>query len=132
MTYDMFRRPLTRAAFSLILCLGSAAVSQAADAAHGQQVFRQCSACHSADTETNKVGPSLKGVAGRHAGAVPNYNYSKAMAEAGTGGTVWDDAMLGAFLASPRKAVPGTRMSFFGLSKQADIDDVIEYLKSNP
>ncbi|TWF57049.1 c-type cytochrome [Neorhizobium alkalisoli] len=132
MAYEMIFRPLMAAVVYGTLCLGTATLTQAADAAHGQQVFRQCSACHSADTATNKVGPSLKGVVGRHAGAVADYKYSKALTDAGTGGTVWDDATLGAFLASPRKAMPGTRMSFFGLSKQADIDDVIEYLKSNP
>ena len=42
------------------------------DAAKGEQVFRKCRACHSLETGKNTVGPSLAGVFGRKAGALPN------------------------------------------------------------
>lgn len=34
----------------------------AGDAAKGKEVFDQCAACHSADTDEKKMGPSLKGL----------------------------------------------------------------------
>ena len=40
--------------------------SQAQDAAAGEKVFTKCKACHVADEDKNKVGPSLKGVIGKH------------------------------------------------------------------
>ena len=50
------------------------------DLAHGEKVFKKCSACHmiAADGK-NKIGPNLWGVIGRKAGAIDDYNYSKAM-----------------------------------------------------
>ena len=50
------------------------------DVAHGEKVFKKCSACHmiAADGK-NKIGPNLWGVIGRTAGAIDGYNYSKAM-----------------------------------------------------
>lgn len=141
MTHDLFRGPLLAAA----LCLAGAALplaaetaaaadasSPAGDPVHGQQIFQRCGACHFIDKDANKVGPSLKGVFGRKAGSVAGYSYSKAMSDAGAGGLVWNETTLPGFLASPRKTVPGTRMAFFGLTNQADIDDVIAYLKANP
>ena len=55
----------------------SAAQAQmpAGDAAKGEQVFKKCAACHSAEAGVNKVGPSLHGVVGRKAGSTdfPRY-----------------------------------------------------------
>ena len=42
---------------------------------------------------------------------------------------VWSEAVLDAYLANPRKAVKGTRMSFAGLRKEKDRHNVIEYMK---
>ena len=44
---------------ALALLAASGALAQ--DAEKGQQVFNKCKACHVADQDTNKVGPSLKG-----------------------------------------------------------------------
>ena len=107
-----------------------ASSAQAADAGKGKRVYQKCVACHVADRETNRFGPHLKGVVGRPAAQVPDYKYSQAMKDAGAAGLVWDDAALSAFLSSPKKKVPGTSMRFFGLWTQAEIDDVIAYLKT--
>ena len=107
-----------------------ASSAQAADAGNGKRVYQKCVACHVADRETNRFGPHLKGVVGRPAAQVPDYKYSQAMKGAGAAGLVWDDSALSAFLSSPKKKVPGTSMRFFGLWTQAEIDDVIAYLKT--
>ena len=67
-------------------------------------------------------------VVGRKAGTEKGFKYSKGMRKSGI---TWDDAALDAFLKKPRKFVKGTRMSFPGLKKKADRDNVIAYLKEH-
>ncbi|MEQ8823623.1 MAG: cytochrome c family protein [Filomicrobium sp.] len=97
------------------------------DAKKGEKVFRKCKACHSAKDMKNKVGPSLKGVVGRKAGAVEGYKYSKALLESGI---TWDEENLSKFLLKPKDLVKGTKMIFGGLKKDKDRANVIAYLKS--
>jgi cytochrome c len=54
------------------------------------------------------------------------------MVEAGKGGLVWDDATLTEYLKSPKTVVKGTKMAFPGLKDDADIANVIAYLKQFP
>jgi cytochrome c len=44
-------------------------------------------------------------------------------------GITWDEATLKDYLKNPRTKIPGTKMSFPGLPKDEDIDNVIAYLK---
>jgi cytochrome c len=104
----------------------------AQDAAAGEKVFTKCKACHIADEDKNKVGPSLKGVIGRTAGTHEGFKYSPAMVEAGKSGLIWDEAKLTEYLKSPKTIVKGTKMAFPGLKEDADITNVIAYLKEHP
>jgi cytochrome c len=101
----------------------------AQDAAAGEKVFAKCKACHVADEDKNKIGPSLMGVIGRTAGTYAGFKYSKAMVDAGAGGLVWDDANLTTYLHDPKGMVKGTKMAFPGLKKDDEIANVIAYLK---
>jgi len=103
--------------------------ARAQDAAAGEKVFAKCKACHVADQDKNKVGPSLHGVIGRTAGTHPGFQYSPAMVEAGKSGVVWNDETLTTYLRSPKGMVKGTKMAFVGLKNDADIANVIAYLK---
>lgn len=103
--------------------------AQAQDAAAGEKVFAKCKACHIADQDTNKVGPSLNHLIGKTAGTHAGYKYSKAMTDAGAGGLVWDEATLTTYLHDPKAMVKGTKMAFAGLKKDEDIANVIAYLK---
>ena len=103
--------------------------SQAQDAAAGEKVFARCKACHTAEDDTNKVGPSLKGVIGKTAGTHEGYKYSPAMVKAGEGGLVWNEQTLAEYLHSPKAMVKGTKMAFAGLKKDDEIANVIAYLK---
>ncbi len=107
------------------------AAAGAGDPAAGKKVFNKCKACHFADKEKNKVGPYLKGVVGRKAAAVEGFKYSEAMKAKAAEGLVWTEENLKAYLAAPKKFVPGNKMAFVGLKKDKDIADVIAYLKSN-
>jgi cytochrome c len=100
-----------------------------ADAAAGEQVFKKCTACHNADKGgANALGPNLYGVLGEgigkgHAG----FAFSPALS--GVGGTwTWDT--MSAWLASPKKFAPGTKMTFAGLSNPQDRANVMAFLNS--
>jgi len=114
----------------LFLCLGTGLAHAGGDASAGAQVFKKCGACHTATEPTNRVGPSLMGVVGRPVATFPGYSYSGAMADFGADGKVWDEDRLSEYLLSPKAMVPGTKMSFAGLKKPQDIENVIAYLKS--
>lgn len=109
-----------------------AGASHAQDAAAGEKVFAKCKACHVADEAKNKVGPSLLGIIGRTAGTVEGFKYSPAMADAGKGGLIWDEAKLTEYLKAPKVLVKGTKMAFAGLKEDADILNLIGYLKQFP
>ncbi|PDQ18054.1 cytochrome C [Mesorhizobium sanjuanii] len=102
---------------------------QAQDATAGEKVFTKCKACHVADEDKNKVGPSLNGVIGRTAGTHPDFKYSEAMIAAGKSGVVWDEPTLTTYLHDPRSMVKGSKMVFPGLKKDEDVANVIAYLK---
>jgi cytochrome c len=104
------------------------------DAAAGKKVFAKCMACHDAKAEKNKIGPHLVGVVGRTAGTVESFQakYSDAMKAAGAGGLVWDEANIAEYVKKPKEKIPGNKMAFPGLKEDADIANVIAYLKADP
>jgi len=112
------------AAVALMAFATTPAAAADADAAHGKVVFQTCAACHS--DKPDAIGPSLRGVYGRKSAALPDFRYSNAMMRAGL---TWDDANLKAYIKDPQAKVKGNRMPFGGLSSDADIDDVIAFLK---
>jgi cytochrome c len=93
----------------------------------GQTVFKKCMACHQlGPTAKNSVGPALNGLIGRKAGTYPGYAYSDANKNSGV---VWNETTLAAYLPAPKEFIPGTKMSFPGLTMPQDVADVIAYLK---
>ena len=101
----------------------------AALVAEGEGAFRQCSSCHQVGANaTNRTGPVLNGIVGGPIGAVDGFRYSGTFADAAAAGDVWTPEKLAAFLADPRGAMPGTKMSFRGVRDEADIDALIAYL----
>jgi cytochrome c len=94
------------------------------DAEHGKTLYATCAACHSVDE--NDIGPLHRGVVGRRAGSVPDYNYSAALKNSGI---VWDETQLNRWLVNPSAMVPGTKM-FFKLDDAQMRADIIAYLKT--
>lgn len=101
----------------------AAAAAVKGDAAHGEQLYQQCAACHS--LKQNAAGPMHCQLFGRSAGTVPGFEYSQAMRDSGL---VWDAQTLDEFLTSPIAYVSGTKMGFAGFSDAGDRADVIAYL----
>jgi len=110
--------------------LSATAAMADGDATKGQQVFKKCQACHAADSTTNKVGPYLKCVIGRAVGTAEGYAYSDAMKEFAATGAKWDEETLDKYLADPKAVVPKTKMSFAGLKKEDERENVIAFLKT--
>ncbi len=96
------------------------------DIAHGEKVFKKCSACHSIEAGGgNKIGPALYNVVGRKIAAVEDYKYSKALVEYQKN---WSFEELNGFLIKPQKWIKGTKMAYAGLRKEKDRASVILYL----
>ena len=96
------------------------------DMAHGEKVFKKCSACHSIEASGgNKIGPALYNVVGRKVAAVQDYKYSKALVEYQKN---WSFEELNGFLIKPQKWIKGTKMAYAGLRKEKDRASVILYL----
>lgn len=115
-----------RMTIAVLIALFATLPSLAADATAGAQIFKKCAACHSIGPgATTKVGPELNGVVARKAGSLPGYNFSAAMKNSGL---TWDTATLFTYLHGPQKLVPGTKMTFPGLSSDDDVNNIIAYL----
>jgi cytochrome c len=107
--------------------LAGAPAQAAGDAAAGEKVFIKCRTCHQiGEGAHNFVGPELNAVIGRHSGSVPDYDYSDANRNSGL---IWDEATFRDYIKNPRAKVPGTKMTFAGLTRDKDVDDLIAYLK---
>ena len=122
--------PLRLVLISACLCLWAGLAHADGDVEAGAQVFKKCGACHTASEPVNRVGPSLLGVIGRPVATFAGYSYSGAMKAFGEGGKVGDETLLAEYLLSPKAMVTGTKMSFPGLKKPQDIENVIAYLKA--
>jgi len=98
-----------------------------ADPAAGEQVFKKCAACHNADQGgANQLGPNLWGVMGEGV-AARAFPFSDALK---SHGGKWDWDTMSAWLASPKKFAPGTKMTFAGLSKPEDRANVMAFLNT--
>jgi len=104
------------------------ALMKAANADNGGNLIKKCIACHSLNKNgPNKVGPHLWNIIGREKGSVSDYKYSAAMMAKGG---KWDYDSLFHMIHKPSAFMPGTKMSFAGISNPSDVADVIEYLRT--
>ena len=113
------------------------------DAAAGVALLVRCQACHALDEPiptcpcmeveaageggAQRVGPNIWGIVGTAKGASEGYAYSDSLANAG--GT-WTFADLDGYLAAPKEWMPGTKMTFSGISDAADRANAILSLRA--
>jgi len=100
-----------------------------ADIKRGEAAAKKCQACHTFEKGgPNRVGPNLFGVVGEARGQGRNgFNFSAAMKAKGGSWTLDD---LNHFIQSPKGFVPGTAMSFAGITKDSERGDILAYLNS--
>jgi cytochrome c len=112
---------------ALALLAGSAIACHAAgDVKAGADVFKRCAVCHTNEKGGGDgLGPNLFGVAGRKSAIRPGFAYSAPLKKSGL---VWNDANLTKWVAGPARVVPGTKMTFAGLSSKRQQQDVVAYL----
>ena len=122
-----------RAHVLIAALLAAAAAGQAlaiGDAKRGADTFaEECGDCHSPVPGKDKKGPTLTGVFGRKAGSVPSFasGYSEAMKSSGI---TWTPDRLEAYIAAPKKVVPGGKMKYDGLGDAAARADVLAFIQS--
>jgi cytochrome c2 len=115
----------------LIAVAAGVSPASAQDPGNGQKVFNRCRACHAIGPGAhNKVGPALTGIVGRKAGAATGFNYSDAMSQAAAKGLVWTDGNLQQYLDSPDTFLPKGVMAFAGIKNEAEVKDLIAFLKT--
>jgi cytochrome c len=99
-----------------------------ADVGRGENSVKKCAACHTFDKGGRTlVGPNLWGVVGRPKASAPGFNYSAALKSKGGNWTIEE---INQFIANPKAMVPGTSMTFAGISRAGERADIIVYLNS--
>src|SRR6202000_236434 len=89
----------------------------------------KCEQCHdTSSAKTVKIGPPLYGVVGRARASIAGFDYSSAMKDKG-GNWTFDE--LFKFTKAPGAYIPGTKMSFAGLSRAQDRINLIAFLRTN-
>ena len=110
------------------IALMSSQALAAGDVAKGEKIAKKCKACHTLNEGgKNGLGPNLFGILGQPAGASEGYKYSRAMSASGI---VWDDATFIDFVLNPKKVVAGTKMSFRGIKKATQREDLLAYFQT--
>ncbi len=117
------RALLIMAAAAAVTMAQPALADPAGDAVAGKKAFVACGVCHAVVANKNGVGPSLFGISGRAAGSSAGFKYSDAMKSAGK----WTPEKLDAFLADPKKTVPGNKMPFAGIKDPKRRADSVAY-----
>ncbi len=102
------------------------AVADSSASAGREEFEKRCTGCHTLDNI--KLGPPLRGVYGRKAGADPRFPYSEAVKNASV---IWNDSTLDRWLTDTDGLIPGNEMAF-RLNNKADRADIIAYLKELP
>ena len=98
-----------------------------ADIANGEAKFALCQSCHTlASGGANMTGPNLYGIFGAKAGeGRDGFKFSDALKASGI---VWTPEKMDPWIAKPQDMVPGSKMTFAGLSDAKDRADVIAYV----
>ena len=110
----------------IAMSTATASLALAQDVAAGKSSFAKCLACHAiGEGAKNKVGPELNGLDGRKSGTAPDYNYSDANKNSGI---TWNEAQFKEYIKNPKAKIPGTKMSFAGITKETEINDLWAYV----
>ena len=115
---------MLRVALAAAAALSVGAAEAAGDAKRGEQLYARCAACHA--LAYDRVGPRHCALMGRRAGSIESFDYSAAMKKSGI---VWNAKTLDRFLAAPMQRIPGTTMTYAGVTDAKERADLIAYLE---
>ena len=120
-------RFIARPAVLLVLVQQLAVAAPHPSASRGASAFQaRCALCHSVEPGAGGgQGPNLRGIVGRKA-ASTDFSYSAALTR---WGRVWTPELLGRYLTSPGKLVPGTLM-VQKVTSPAERANLVAYLAS--
>jgi cytochrome c len=111
-----------------VAAAGIAAQPAVAAPAPKPAAFAICGVCHKAAAgEKSGIGPNLWGVAGRKAGTLAGFTYSPAMKASNI---TWTRDKIAAFIADPKKMVPGTKMIYAGQKDPKVAAAIADYVAS--
>jgi cytochrome c len=100
-----------------------------ADIKAGEALIKKCTSCHTFEKGgKNGVGPNQYGLVGGHYAHQEGYSYSAALSALKD--KRWGFQELSDFLANPKKAIPGNKMSFAGISNPQDRANLIAYINT--
>ena len=99
----------------------------AGDPAKGAELFNgKCTSCHTiASGGANGIGPNLWAVMSRGRGKAAGFAYSGGVTAMGGS---WDWDSMDKWIASPKKFIDGTKMSYAGMSDPVDRANLIRYI----
>jgi cytochrome c len=111
--------------FVVAACLCSPFAQAGGNAENGKQLYAsRCIACHSIDASL--AGPAHRGVFGRKAGSVVDFDYSPALKKSAV---IWNEKTLDKWLENPEKFIPGQKMGY-SVSDAKEREDLIAYLRT--
>lgn len=103
-----------------------AAAAASGNAAAGQEVFKKCAACHTAESGgAAKVGPNLHGIVGKAKTSTAGFGYSEVLKAKGGS---WALPDLATFLYDPKGYAAGTKMVFGGVKDPGELANLLAYL----
>ncbi len=94
-----------------------------------RQFARKCSVCHTlTPADGNRAGPTLYGIFGRKAGALPSYPYSNGLKNADI---VWNEKTIAElFDKGPDHVTPGSKMPLQVISDDEKLTALVAFLKT--
>ncbi|MGP1918555.1 MAG: c-type cytochrome [Candidatus Hodgkinia cicadicola] len=96
---------------------------------NGKLFANVCESCHNiSEVGSSKVGPNLWNVVFRKIASVAGFRYSSALI--GLSKYQWTFKLLNKFIKNPNKYIPGTDMSFSGLTDPFERMQILRYLNA--
>lgn len=103
---------------------------QTVDPQLGERAYQKCYSCHSLEPgKSDLTGPTLHKVVGRPVAAQPGFDYSPALRRFAAREPRWSVELIDRYVADPEALVPGTSMSFHGISDEREREALIAYLE---
>ena len=118
------------ACMMLAACAPKQQASDAEQMTRGERAYQKCYSCHALEPGRNDLqGPTLYRIVGRSIAAEPGFSYSPAMRRFAETEQSWGKGLLDKFVDDPEAMVPGTSMTFHGISDAGERKALIAYLE---